>query len=276
MMKHVMSVRKGASLHILTRQTNMYTLFQQGTECHGFTHSPINLSLIYHFQASLQNTLHGAMDLKVRCIGGSLREPLANVSESLLMYSSVLNLQRVLTLEESRPGRVKPMFVEDLSLLSDFLIFINDCTYLFFCDNSLIYQFFRVNFENIFVFLDYRVHNWLSKHGLINLVVTMLPVSNQVDDNILVPGGSPFSSYVGHQHNSLGVISVDVENWSVDDPADICAVRRGSGVSGISCESDLVVGNNMNCSPGCIIRQFSHVHCLVHNTLTSKSCVTVQ
>ena len=94
--------------------------------------------------------------------------------------------------------------------------------------------------------LDDRVHNRLSKHRFINLIVTMSSVSNQVNNNILVPGSAPLGGNVGHKHNGLGVIGVDVENGCVDDSADVGTVGGGSGVSGVGSEANLVVGNNVN------------------------------
>lgn len=94
--------------------------------------------------------------------------------------------------------------------------------------------------------LNDGVHNRLSKHRLINLIVTMSSVSNQVNNNILVPGGAPFGGDVGHQHHGLGIVGVDVEDGSVDDSTDVGTVGGGSGVSGVSGEANLVVSNNVN------------------------------
>ena len=62
-------------------------------------------------------------------------------------------------------------------------------------------------------------------------------VSHEVDDHVPVPGGSPLGGDVGHQHDGLGVISVDVEDGGVHHAAHVSAVRAGAGVAGVSGEA---------------------------------------
>ena len=102
--------------------------------------------------------------------------------------------------------------------------------------------------KNIFVLLDDGVHDRLREHGLVNLIVAILPVADKVNDDILVPGGPPLGREVGDQHHRLGIVGVDVEDGSVDDSADIGAVGRGAGVARIRGEPDLVVGHNVDCA----------------------------
>ena len=98
------------------------------------------------------------------------------------------------------------------------------------------------------MFLDYRVHDRLGEHGLVDLVVSVFSVSDEVDDDVLVPGGPPLRRNVGDQHDCLGVVGVDVEDGGVDNPADVRAVRGGAGVAGVGGEPNLVVGHNMDSS----------------------------
>ena len=58
-------------------------------------------------------------------------------------------------------------------------------------------------------------------------------VAHEVDDHVPVPGCSPLGGDISHQHNSLGVISVDVEDGGVHHPAHVRAVRAGARVAGV-------------------------------------------
>ena len=97
------------------------------------------------------------------------------------------------------------------------------------------------------MFLDDRVHDRLGEHGLIYLVVSVLAVAHQVDDHVLMPGGAPLGGNVSHQHHGLRVVRVHVEDRGVDHPTHVGAVGGGAGVAGVSGETDLIVGNNMDC-----------------------------
>ena len=96
--------------------------------------------------------------------------------------------------------------------------------------------------------LNDGVHDGLGEHRLIDLVVTKLPVPNQINNHILVPGCTPLGGDIRNQKNSLGVICVHVENRSVDNPTYIGTVGRRSGIPRIGCESNLIVCNDMNSS----------------------------
>lgn len=104
------------------------------------------------FIVYLKDSLHGAVDLEVWCVGWPLGEPLPDVSEGLLVEAGVAHLQRVLTLEEAGPGGVQPVLVEDLGLLpgllegllADLLVFVDDRVHLSLGYHSLGDQLLRV------------------------------------------------------------------------------------------------------------------------------------
>lgn len=102
--------------------------------------------------------------------------------------------------------------------------------------------------QNILMLLDDGVHDGLGEHRLIDLIVPKLPVPDQINNNILVPGCAPLRGNVRYKEDSLWVVCVHVENRSIDNPTYVGTVRGGSGVSRIGCESNLIVCNNMNSS----------------------------
>ena len=109
-----MTVGESSSLHVLSGQSHVDAFLQQRTEGEGFSHRPVALSIDDHLSPGLVDSLHGSVDLEVRGIGRTLGELLTDVGQSLLVDSSVGNLQGIFAFEESRPGRVQPVLVKSL------------------------------------------------------------------------------------------------------------------------------------------------------------------
>lgn len=87
---------------------------------------------------------------------------------------------------------------------------------------------------------------------------------------------TPFSSHVAHVHYSFRIISIHVEDGRVDNASNIRTVWRGTRVSGISGETDLIVGDNMDGSSCRVIRQVRQMESFVDDALAGKGCVAVQ
>merc|ERR1719283_264469 len=200
------------------------------------------------------------------------------------MNSSVRHFQWILPLEEARPGRVQPVLVEHLSglirllvsLLADTIIFLNHSLDFVLSDHSLLDHFFTEYVKNVLVFLNERVHDWLSEHRLVNLIMSEASVAHQIYHNIPLPGCSPLCGNVCYQHHSLRIVRIHVENWSIHNTSYVSAVRRGTAVTRIRGEADLIVRHDMYCSLGRVVWKFRHSHGLVHNPLSSEGSVTVK
>merc|ERR1711892_761152 len=194
--QHVVAVGEGASFDILAGESDMDSIFKKRTKSKSLSHCPINLSCLNHLSPGLVDSLHSGMDYEIWGIWGSLGKSRSNVLKSLLRAPSIGHFQWILAFKESRPGRVKPVFVVDLSFLRSFLIglftnfviFFNNCLNFFVGCYSFSNQLLAVDVQNIRVFLNNGVHDWLGKHGLINLIVAKLSVAHQVYDDISVPG----------------------------------------------------------------------------------------
>jgi len=76
--------------------------------------------------------------------------------------------------------------------------------------------------------------------------VTVLSVAVKVNDNIVLELGTPVSGKLADEVDSLDIISVDVEDRSVDGLGDIGTVGGGSGETRIGGETDLVVDDQVN------------------------------
>ena len=55
--QNVMTMGECASLHVLAGQTDVDPFLQQGTEGQSLAHSPVDLTILHHFTASLRQVL---------------------------------------------------------------------------------------------------------------------------------------------------------------------------------------------------------------------------
>ena len=143
-------------------------------------------------------------------------------------------------------------------------------------ERLLVDELFVVDGESSLLVFDDIVHLRLSEHGLISLVVSVTTVTDQIDDDVLLELGPPIGSELTNESDGFGIVSIDVENGSVDSFGDIGRVRSGSTLSGVGSETDLVVENEVNCSSSSVMRKIVESHGFVNDTLTSESSVTVK
>jgi len=102
-----------------------------------------------------------------------------------------------------------------------------------------------------------------------------LPVTDQVDDNVTVEFLSELSGEFEGSLDILHRVSVDVENWRVNSLGNVGSIDTGSCLAGVSCETNLVVDNNVDGSTNLIVVERLHLQLLKDDTLTSHSSVTV-
>ena len=119
------------------------------------------------------------------------------------------------------------------------------------------------------------VHFWLSKLWFINLIVSILSVTDQVNQNVSFPLFLIVNTKVHHSVNVFNILWVHVNNWSVKGLCDITAVLRTSWVDRSRCVTQLVVGDDVNGSSNVEFRYFSQNKRLINNSLTTDSGVTV-
>lgn len=211
------------------------------------------------------------------------REAVADVDEGLLLHSSGRYLQWVLALEEAGPGRVEPVLVLDVGLglgqseclLANVLVFSGNRLNLLGGDSALGDQFVGIQVETVLVLADLLVHQGLREHGLVDLVVSIAAVSDQINNTILVESSTPLSSHLAHMHHGLWIVSVDVENRSIDDTSHIRTVGRGPRETGIGGETDLVVGHHMDSSVGGVVGQVRKMHSFIDDALSAEGGITV-
>ncbi|KAH3669269.1 hypothetical protein OGAPHI_001390 [Ogataea philodendri] len=81
---------------------------------------------------------------------------------------------------------------------------------------------------------------------------------------------------VEHKHNSFDIVSIHVENWSIDSLGNVRRIWRGSSKSRVGGETDLVIHNHVDGTSCSVGRKSGESHGLVNNTLTSEGGVSMQ
>ena len=122
---------------------------------------------------------------------------------------------------------------------------------------------------------DLLVHFGLSELWFINLIVSILSVTDQVNQNVSFPLFLIVNTKVHHSVNVFNILWVHVNDWSFKGLCDITAVLRTSWVDRSRCVTQLVVGDDVNGSSNVEFRYFSQDEGLVNNSLTTDSGVTV-
>ena len=284
-MKNVMSVREGTSLNILARESDMVSIHKKRTVTERLAHCPVSGLSARKTGSSLQDSLETSVKGDV-CWWD--RDGVGNALKSLHWNTSVGELLSnpcsLIVLEESLPWGVEPVSELEFSfslglgesILANLLVLSNEFLNVSIVDDALFLERVSVLVEDVLVLLDRLVHSWLGKHRLVDFVVTVSSVTDQIDDDVGVEGLSEFGGDLGDVDNSIWIVGVDVEDGGVDDSANVGTVRRGSRVSRISSETDLVVADKMDGATDGVEWKMAQVKSLVDDTLSSEGSVTVE
>jgi hypothetical protein len=88
---------------------------------------------------------------------------------------------------------------------------------------------------------DALVHLGLGEGWLVALVVAVLPVAEEVDDDVAVEALAVFGGQTHDVHAGLRVVSVDVKDGDVEHLRLTGAVQRAAALVGLGRVADLVV-----------------------------------
>jgi hypothetical protein len=124
--------------------------------------------------------------------------------------------------------------------------------------------------------VDALVHERLSERRLVGLVVTVLSVTVEINDNIVLELGTPVGSKLADEVDGLDIVGVNVEDRGVNGLGDIGTVGGGSGETRIGGETNLVVDNQVNGTSGGESRERVEAETLVDNTLSSEGSITME
>ena len=95
-----------------------------------------------------------------------------------------------------------------------------------FFHHAFRHQLFPVELARAFLLPNLLVHHWLGRQRLIRFIVPVAAEADDVDNNVLVEMHSEVQRELRHEHHCLGIVTVDVENWSLNELRDIGAVKR--------------------------------------------------
>jgi len=279
------TLREGTSLNILTRETDVVALLQQGAKSKSLTSRPVNvLALSNSLQTVVENSLEVSVNVKAlrrsrdnstnvfqglrlngsRKVGKDLGSKLLGSLETIPSGSEPLLTRRNVVLRVlERRLKVIP---NPLLVLVDIIL----------SEASLFNKLLGVNLKNIALVGNLLVHQGLGERRLVSLVVTVLSVADNINDDVTLEGRSPFSSKVEDEVHGLHIVRVNMEDGGINRLGDIGGVGGRSRESGVGGETNLVVDNNVNGTTSAISREVQEAKGLKDNTLTSKGSVTME
>ena len=228
-----MAMRKGATLHILAGYSDMKALLQQGAVSQHFTHAPINGIA---FKGHVMARLHQLDHLFEKSF--ALRKGRYCLCHSLECFQAELGVGRQPYI--ARPGgRVRQphlfheghndVFLNALGLIEVTLKhglelqihFLHQVSARLTFRN----QFGVINRQRIGVFCNGFVKLWLRETRLITFVVSILSVTQQINEHIALPFLSVLNGKTHGMNHCLHIIPIDMENGCKHHLCHVSAVR---------------------------------------------------
>ena len=124
--------------------------------------------------------------------------------------------------------------------------------------------------------LDLFVHRRLSHRGLICLIVATPPITDEINDNILVEMIAVIHGQLRHEDDRLGVIAVNVKNGRLHHFCNVRAVLRGARVLALTGgESNLIIQHDVQCAAGTIGPGLGHLKRFHDDALARKGRVAM-
>ncbi|KAI6773510.1 hypothetical protein HG531_000359 [Fusarium graminearum] len=262
------TLRESTTLNILTGDTDVVTLSYESTESQGLSGREVdvavNLEALGNAPNGVTNVLEGSA-LDVGLVGGK------NLSSQLLRGL------------EAVPGGGGPLLGGRCVILGlgeallehtpDPLLVLLD---IGLGERTLLDKLVDVDVNLRLLGVDALVHERLCERRLIRLVVTVLSVTVEIDDNIVLELGAPIGSELADKVDGLDIVGVNVEDGGVDSLGNIGTVGGGSGETGVGCETNLVVDNQVDGASSGEGRERVEAETLVDDTLSSKGSITVE
>ena len=128
-----------------------------------------------------------------------------------------------------------------------------------FFGNTLLNELFTVDVSDWFHLVDDLVHQRLGEGGLVKLVMSELSVTDQVDDHVTLELLAELRSKSESALDILHRVGVNVEDRSVDRLGNISSVDARSALAGVSCETNLVVNNDVDSATSFVVSQRLHL-----------------
>lgn len=134
----------------------------------------------------------------------------------------------------------------DVCLLHDVLYLGLDSIGFLLSQSSISNQLLFIDLSNWSHLTNNLVHEGLCERGLIKLIVTSFSVADQVNDDVLLEFSFIVSCDSENLDHILNAISIDVEDWSINDLSNVCAISATSSLVRVCGESNLIVDHNVD------------------------------
>jgi len=279
------SLREGATLDILTGDTDVVTLSNERTKGQSLGSREVDVLALDNRLGSVgENTLQVAVNMEAL---GSASNNGTDMLESGALDTCLVSSQnfggQFLGRLETVPSRGGPLLGGRSVVLGlgeallehapDPLLVLIDIR---LGERTLLDELVDVDVDLRLLLSDALVHERLGEGRLVGLVVAVLSVAVEVNDNIVLELGAPIGSKLADKVDSLDIISINVENRSVDGLGNIGTVGGRSGESRIGGETNLVVDDEVNGTTGRKGGERVEAETLVDDTLGSKGGITVK
>lgn len=162
-----------------------------------------------------------------------------------------------------------------VTLRETILQFCQHIILLFLRDNPLCNETISIFQEYRLDGIDFPVHEWLGEHRLVQFIMAMLAVANDINDDVPLESLPELHGQLDALVHLLRTVGIHVQNGSTDSLGHFGAVQTSPCFPGGGGETDLVVGDDMDCSFCLITHQVLHLESLVDHSLPGEGCVSV-
>src|SRR5258708_270552 len=139
----------------------------------------------------------------------------------------------------------------------------------------VLYQELRIDFPGIGMLIDQGIQMRLGEFRIVSFIMSVTAVANHGDEDIRIEflpiAGSDFSAF----HNSLCIISVDMQYRCMDGSGQGGTIIGAAGIVKIGGEADLVVDDEVHGTAGIIAFQVAHLQYFIYNALTRYGGIPV-
>lgn len=270
------SVGEGTALNILTRDTHVVSLINEGGEGKSLSGTPVDaVSFSDGTEALLEDLDDVWMEL---AISWELRDLLTNLLKGILLNTSEGGEIIIL---DAGPLLSHPVLLLELKILTLGVGILhlaasgnlNILEALFW--DTLLDKLSTVEVSNWLVLLNDLVHHWLGEGWLIQLIVTEFTVTDQVNDDVLHELLAELSSEFEGTLHILHRVSVDVEDWRVDRLSNVRGVLTRATLVWSSGETNLVIDDDVDSAANSVVGQRLHLDLLEDDALPGHGSVTV-
>ena len=234
-----MPLVEGSATAVLSAKPHRRAAFHQAGKSQRFRHAVIHGALsIAHLGALFQQFADLRMNVK---IGGITGKPLGQASQLFGRNSGFHFVLRLVT-----PALIFVPVVGQSPhhrLLANVTGALLRCFKLCFdriCARSRILNsgIFGINLPQWRMLFDRLIEQRLRDGRIIDLAVTMTPVSNEIDNNIAAELVAILERHAAHANDCIHVFGIDMKNWNILPAGQLCRKARRMQLAWNGSESD--------------------------------------